>query len=165
MLHIAMSSRSPEMASTATPALPWRSHQRRRVGSPLIGSTRSSSWHAPYSAGPSFLLLASVSRLSELVNWRSGQASIAYSGYSTRSSGLASFILSVYVVCVCSIQWWLTGYTLAYGESSGVHRRFPVCVPQRRIDKACWDSPRLALQHVPARFRGHGLRHRHLRRM
>ena len=26
----------------------------------------------------------------------------------------------MYVVCVCTIQWWLIGYTLAYGEGSGV---------------------------------------------
>lgn len=45
---------------------------------------------------------------------------LGYSGYSTRRSGLASFIPTVYVVCVCSIQWYLIGYSLAYGEGSGV---------------------------------------------
>lgn len=45
---------------------------------------------------------------------------LGYSGYSTRRSGLASFIPSIYVVCVCTIQWWLIGYTLAYGEGAGV---------------------------------------------
>lgn len=45
---------------------------------------------------------------------------LGYSGYSTRRSGLASFIPAVYVVCVCSIQWYLIGYSLAYGEGSGV---------------------------------------------
>lgn len=45
---------------------------------------------------------------------------LGYSGYSTRRSGLASFIPAVYVVCVCTIQWWFVGYTLAYGEGAGV---------------------------------------------
>lgn len=44
---------------------------------------------------------------------------LGYSGYSTRRSGLASFIPSVLTVCVCSIQWFIIGYTLAYGEGPG----------------------------------------------
>jgi ammonia channel protein AmtB len=115
-----MSCRLSMTATTALSALPWRFHRRRRVGSPLIGSIRSSSSLALSSAGLSYLLLALVSyhqrsrTLTRLMIWK------AYSGYSTRRSGLASFIPAVYVVCVCSIQWWLIGYTLAYGEGSGV---------------------------------------------
>lgn len=45
---------------------------------------------------------------------------LGYSGYSTRKSGLASFMPAVLSVAVCSIQWWLIGYSLAYGEGSGV---------------------------------------------
>ena len=45
---------------------------------------------------------------------------LGYSGYSTRRSGLASFIPAVLTVCVCSIQWFIVGYTLAYGEGAGV---------------------------------------------
>lgn len=44
---------------------------------------------------------------------------LGYSGYSTRRSGLASFIPSILTVCVCSIQWFLIGYTLAYGDGPG----------------------------------------------
>ncbi|EXJ55648.1 hypothetical protein A1O7_08577 [Cladophialophora yegresii CBS 114405] len=44
---------------------------------------------------------------------------LGYSGYSTRRSGLASFIPAVLTVCVCSIQWFIVGYTLAYGEGPG----------------------------------------------
>jgi len=45
---------------------------------------------------------------------------LGYSGYSTRKSGLASFMPAVLSIGVCSIQWWLVGYSLAYGEGSGV---------------------------------------------
>jgi ammonia channel protein AmtB len=44
---------------------------------------------------------------------------LGYSGYSTRRSGLASFIPAVLTVCVCSIQWFIIGYTLAYGDGPG----------------------------------------------
>ncbi|OAP57466.1 hypothetical protein AYL99_08204 [Fonsecaea erecta] len=44
---------------------------------------------------------------------------LGYSGYSTRRSGLASFIPAVLTVCVCSIQWFIVGYALAYGEGPG----------------------------------------------
>jgi ammonia channel protein AmtB len=45
---------------------------------------------------------------------------LGYSGYSTRRSGLASFMPAVLAIGCCSIQWWLIGYSLAYGEGSGV---------------------------------------------
>ncbi|KAF2458455.1 ammonium transporter AmtB-like domain-containing protein [Lineolata rhizophorae] len=45
---------------------------------------------------------------------------LAYSGYSTRKSGLASFMPAIFAVGVCSVQWWMIGYSLAYGEGSGV---------------------------------------------
>jgi ammonia channel protein AmtB len=45
---------------------------------------------------------------------------LGYSGYSTRRSGLASFIPAVLTVCVCTIQWFIVGYTLAYGKGAGV---------------------------------------------
>jgi hypothetical protein len=37
---------------------------------------------------------------------------IAYSGYTTRSNSLAAVIPSILAVIVCSIQWFLIGYTL-----------------------------------------------------
>lgn len=44
---------------------------------------------------------------------------LGYSGYSTRRSGLASFMPALLAVAVCTIQWWLFGYSLAYGEGNG----------------------------------------------
>jgi Amt family ammonium transporter len=41
---------------------------------------------------------------------------LGYSGYSTRRSGLASFMPAILSVAVCTIQWFVIGYTLAYGE-------------------------------------------------
>ncbi|KAL1301874.1 hypothetical protein AAFC00_006056 [Neodothiora populina] len=43
---------------------------------------------------------------------------LGYSGYSTRRSGLASFYPALLSISVCTIQWWLWGYSLAYGEGN-----------------------------------------------
>lgn len=45
---------------------------------------------------------------------------LGYSGYSTRRSGLASFMPAVLSVAVCTIQWFVIGYTLAYGEGGQI---------------------------------------------
>jgi Amt family ammonium transporter len=45
---------------------------------------------------------------------------LGYSGYSTRRSGLASFYPGILAIAVCSIQWWMFGYSLAYGPGSGI---------------------------------------------
>jgi len=45
---------------------------------------------------------------------------LAYSGYSHRRNGMASFMPGILSIGVCSIQWFVIGYTLAYGEGSGV---------------------------------------------
>jgi ammonium transporter len=45
---------------------------------------------------------------------------LAYSGYSHRRNGMASFMPSLLVISVCSIQWFIIGYSFAYGEGSGV---------------------------------------------
>ncbi|KAK4496738.1 hypothetical protein PRZ48_012721 [Zasmidium cellare] len=45
---------------------------------------------------------------------------IAYSGYSWRRNGLTAFLPSILTIAVCSIQWFLVGYTLAYGETGAV---------------------------------------------
>jgi ammonia channel protein AmtB len=45
---------------------------------------------------------------------------LAYSGYSHRRNGMASFMPSLMVISCCSIQWFVLGYSLAYGEGSGV---------------------------------------------
>lgn len=44
---------------------------------------------------------------------------LGYSGYSTRKSGLASVMPAILSVVVCTIQWWLWGYTLSYGAGGG----------------------------------------------
>lgn len=49
---------------------------------------------------------------------------LGYSGYSTRKSGLASFYPSILAIACCSIQWFVVGYTLAYGEGGGVFGDF-----------------------------------------
>ncbi|KAJ5689072.1 hypothetical protein N7462_003464 [Penicillium macrosclerotiorum] len=45
---------------------------------------------------------------------------LGYSGYSINRNGLASFYPSLLVIAVCSIQWWILGYSLAYGDAGGV---------------------------------------------
>ncbi|KAL4907219.1 hypothetical protein BDW74DRAFT_166719 [Aspergillus multicolor] len=43
---------------------------------------------------------------------------LAYSGYSTRFNSLASFYPGLLAVAVCSVQWWMIGYSLAYSEGN-----------------------------------------------
>ncbi|KAL2868919.1 Rh-like protein/ammonium transporter [Aspergillus lucknowensis] len=43
---------------------------------------------------------------------------LAYSGYSTRFNSLASFYPGLLAVAVCSLQWWIVGYSLAYSEGN-----------------------------------------------
>ncbi|KAL5338253.1 Rh-like protein/ammonium transporter [Aspergillus crustosus] len=43
---------------------------------------------------------------------------LAYSGYSTRFNSLASFYPGLLAVAVCSLQWWMIGYSLAYSEGN-----------------------------------------------
>lgn len=45
---------------------------------------------------------------------------LAYSGYSHRRNGMASFMPGILSIGVCSIQWFVIGYSFAYGEGSGV---------------------------------------------
>lgn len=45
---------------------------------------------------------------------------LGYSGYSTRRSGLASFMPSILAIACCTVQWWALGYSLAYSDGSGV---------------------------------------------
>ncbi|KAJ9148870.1 Ammonium transporter [Pleurostoma richardsiae] len=49
---------------------------------------------------------------------------IAYSGYSWRRNGMAAAMPAVLTIAVCSIQWWILGYTLAYGEGGFVFGDF-----------------------------------------
>jgi ammonia channel protein AmtB len=52
------------------------------------------------------------------------QVGIAYGGYAWRWNGLSSAIPAVLVIMTCSIQWWIIGYTLAYGEGGAVFGDF-----------------------------------------
>lgn len=52
------------------------------------------------------------------------QVGIAYSGYSWRLNSLTSALPAVLVIMTCSIQWWIIGYTLAYGEGGAVFGDF-----------------------------------------
>ncbi|EED17345.1 ammonium transporter, putative [Talaromyces stipitatus ATCC 10500] len=45
---------------------------------------------------------------------------LGYSGYSTRRSGLASFYPGLIAVIMCTVQWWIIGYSLAYGEGNSI---------------------------------------------
>lgn len=45
---------------------------------------------------------------------------LGYSGYSTKRNSLASFMPSLLAISVCTIQWFLVGYTLAYGDTGTV---------------------------------------------
>ncbi|KAF2833738.1 Rh-like protein/ammonium transporter [Ophiobolus disseminans] len=49
---------------------------------------------------------------------------IAYSGYTTRSNSLAAVMPAILAVIVCTIQWFLIGYTLTYGEGGAVFGDF-----------------------------------------
>lgn len=45
---------------------------------------------------------------------------LAYSGYSHRRNGMASFMPGILSIGVCTVQWFVIGYSFAYGEGSGV---------------------------------------------
>ncbi|KAI1254660.1 hypothetical protein MGN70_003674 [Eutypa lata] len=49
---------------------------------------------------------------------------IAYGGYSWRRNGLSSAIPAVLTIATCSVQWFIIGYTLAYGEGGWVFGDF-----------------------------------------
>ncbi|KAK4110962.1 Rh-like protein/ammonium transporter [Canariomyces notabilis] len=44
---------------------------------------------------------------------------IAYSGYAWKRNSLAAAMPAVLTIATCSIQWFVVGYTLAYGEGGG----------------------------------------------
>jgi Amt family ammonium transporter len=41
---------------------------------------------------------------------------IAYSGYSWKRNALTSFMPAILTIATCTVQWFIIGYTLAYGE-------------------------------------------------
>jgi len=51
---------------------------------------------------------------------RKGQVGIAYSGYSWKRNALTSAMPAVLTIATCSVQWFVVGYTLAYGEGGFV---------------------------------------------
>lgn len=48
------------------------------------------------------------------------QVGVAYGGYSWKRNALTSAMQAVLTIACCSIQWFIVGYSLAYGEGSGV---------------------------------------------
>lgn len=48
------------------------------------------------------------------------QVGIAYGGYAWKRNGLSAIMPAILTIATCSIQWFLVGYSLAYGEGSGV---------------------------------------------
>lgn len=44
------------------------------------------------------------------------QVGIAYGGYTWKRNGLTAFIPAILTISTCTIQWFVIGYTLAYGE-------------------------------------------------
>lgn len=81
----------------------------------MIASETLTAWEACDKTDTAFVLVCSV------FCWPIIPAvGMAYSGYSTRRSGLASFMPSILCIACCSIQWWFIGYALAYGEGNGV---------------------------------------------
>lgn len=49
---------------------------------------------------------------------------LAYSGYTTRSNSLSAIVPSILAVIVCTIQWFLIGYTLTYSEGGPIFGDF-----------------------------------------
>lgn len=52
------------------------------------------------------------------------QIGIAYSGYAWKRNALSAFMPTILTISVCSIQWFIVGYTLAYGEGGAVFGDF-----------------------------------------
>jgi len=48
------------------------------------------------------------------------QVGIAYSGYSWKRNALTSAMPAVLTIATCSVQWFIVGYTLAYGEGGAL---------------------------------------------
>ncbi|KAK1834271.1 ammonium transporter AmtB-like domain-containing protein [Podospora conica] len=44
---------------------------------------------------------------------------IAYSGYAWKRNGMSAAMAAVLTIATCSIQWFVVGYTLAYGPGGG----------------------------------------------
>ncbi|KAF1809233.1 putative ammonium transporter [Eremomyces bilateralis CBS 781.70] len=81
----------------------------------MIASEVVQAWEACDKTDTAFILVCSV------FCWTIVPAvGLGYSGYSTRRSGLASFMPAILSVGCCTIQWTLVGYSLAYSEGSSI---------------------------------------------
>ncbi|KAH8682538.1 ammonium transporter AmtB-like domain-containing protein [Xylariales sp. PMI_506] len=49
---------------------------------------------------------------------------IAYGGYTWKRNGMSAVIPALLTIATCSIQWFIVGYTLAYGEGGAVFGDF-----------------------------------------
>uniref|UniRef100_A0A8H7K405 Ammonium transporter AmtB-like domain-containing protein n=1 Tax=Bionectria ochroleuca TaxID=29856 RepID=A0A8H7K405_BIOOC len=45
---------------------------------------------------------------------------LAYAGYSTRRNAMSAIYTSLLVLIVCTIQWYLIGYSIAYSDGNGL---------------------------------------------
>ncbi|MCO5562920.1 hypothetical protein L7F22_016556 [Adiantum nelumboides] len=45
---------------------------------------------------------------------------LAYSGYSIRGNGLASYFPALLVMLIVTIQWWAIGYSIAFADGNGI---------------------------------------------
>jgi hypothetical protein len=71
---------------------------------------------------PSLLVLPKAPRVRKLTTCL--QVGIAYSGYSWKRNALTSAMPAVLTIATCSVQWFIIGYTLAYGEGGLVFGSF-----------------------------------------
>ncbi|KAL3427904.1 ammonium transporter mep2 [Phlyctema vagabunda] len=81
----------------------------------MATSTVLEAWEACDKTDTAFILVCSV------FCWPIIPAvGLGYSGYSHKRNAMASFYPSLLAISCCTIQWFLVGYSLAYGEGSGV---------------------------------------------
>lgn len=102
-----------------------------RLGTRAIERTPSSCLYALSSVSSTLVTLPAMQLVlictsclnlsNTLVGWGIIPAvGIAYSGYCTRSNALAAVMPAILAVTVCSIQWFLIGYSLTYGEGGAI---------------------------------------------
>lgn len=102
---------------------PWVFLQRYcKPGRLATAPTLSSCWSAQSSVSSR---LMAIGPFANKQGWGIIPAvGIAYSGYTTRSNSLAAIMPAILSVIVCSIQWFLIGYTLTYGEGGAIFGDF-----------------------------------------
>ena len=77
---------------------------------------------------------------------------LGYRGYSTRRSGLASFCSALLSIIVCSVQWWLWGYSWNLWRRKRIHRRSQAFCTPRCLCQTDWHDSRDIVQRVSIDF-------------